>query len=250
MENEIIRTLKNHRSIRAFEDKKVDKDLITTLLETGIRAANGGNLQNYSLVVVDDPEKLHAMDLDGIPLAIIALADTYRTDRWFKAFGEENVPVNTAYTYFISNWDAIVCLHNICIAAESLGLGAFYNGGVLCTDEVQPIINNPEKTVPVAMLCLGYPKIEGRLSDRLPVDAVVHYNTYKIPTDEEIKDWYSEKYDRFLKFNSKERLEEFKKQGVYNMAQAYAKNKYIKDLLDEASDIAKNNIKESGFKVF
>ncbi|WP_443659022.1 nitroreductase family protein [Clostridium algidicarnis] len=175
MSNEVINILKNHRSIRSFENKKIEKRVLDEILQAGIRAANSGNLQGYSLVVLDDLDKLKALGVYNTPLVILALADAYRTKRWFNAFGEDNTPVNTIHGLFMNNWYALICLHNISIAAESLGIGTYYNGDVISMD-IRKVINNPVYTFPASMLCLGYPKNEGRLLDRLPLDAVVHYN--------------------------------------------------------------------------
>lgn len=248
MNNETITVLKNHRSIRSFEKKKIEKEVLDEILQTGIRAANGGNLQRYSLVVLDDSDKLKALGIYNTPVAIIALADAYRTKRWFSAFAENEAPVNTAHGFFINNWDALICLHNISIAAESLGIGTYYNGDVISMD-VRKVINNPEYTFPAGMLCLGYPKNKGKLSDRLPLEAVVHYNSYKIPTDEEIKVWYSEKEYFFQTRNTAEKLEDFRNKGIFNLAQAYSKNKFKKEELRKLSEDLKRNIKESGYDV-
>lgn len=248
MNNEVITSLKNHRSIRSFEKKKIEKEILDEILEAGIRAANGGNLQGYSLVVVDDLEKLEELGIYNTSLVIIALADAYRTKKWFATFGEDKTPVNTAHGFFINNWDALICLHNIQIAAESLGIGTYYNGDVTSKD-LRKIINNPVYTFPAGMLCLGYPKNEARPLDRLPLEAVVHYNSYKIPTEEDIKEWYSEKENLFQTRNSKERLEELRNKGISNIAQAYSKNKFKKDELDILSKGIKRNLKESGYDI-
>lgn len=161
---------------------------------------------------------------------------------------ENKVPVNTTHGFFINNCDALTCLHNISIAAESLGIGTYYNGNITSMD-VRSVINNPEYTFPAGMLCLGYPKDEGGLSDRLPLEAVVHYNSYNIPTDEEIKYWYSEKEDLFQTRNTKKKLKELKDNGIFNIAQAYGKNKFKNDELKKISEEIKRNIEESGYDV-
>ena len=246
MENEVIRSLINHKSTRAFENRKIDEKILCQILNAGIRSANGGNLQGYSLIVIDDLEKLNHIGVYNTPLAIIALADAYRTQRWFELFGHANVPVNTTHGFIINICDALICLHSISIAAESLGLGTYYNGDITSMN-IKNVINNPKGTFPIGMLCLGYPKSEGKLSDRLPLDAVVHYNSYKIPTDEEIKNWYSQKENLFQTRNSKERLAEFKKNEILHLADAYAKNKFKGYELEELSKGIKRNIKESGY---
>ncbi|WP_027631510.1 nitroreductase family protein [Clostridium hydrogeniformans] len=248
MSNEVIESLKKHRSIRSFKEKKIEKDILDEIIGVGLRAANGGNLQGYSLIIIDDLDRLEKLGVYNTPLAIVALADAYRTKRWFNIFGEDKVAVNTAHGFFINNWDALICLHNIAIAAESLGLGTYYNGDVTSMD-LKNVINNPEYTFPSGMLCLGYPKDEGKILDRLPLEAIVHYNSYKIPTEKDIKKWYGEKERLFQTRNSKERLKELKDKGIFNIAQAYSKSKFKKEELDRISEGIKRNIKESGYDI-
>lgn len=248
MSNAVIKCLKNHRSIRNFEKKKIEKEVLDEILESGIRAANGGNLQGYSLVVIDNQDKMKELGIYDTPLVIIALADFYRNKKWFETFGEKETPVNTAHSFFINNWDALICLQNIVVAAESLGVGTYYNGNVTSMD-VKSVINNPKYTFPAGMVCLGYPKNKGRLLDRLPMEAVVHYNSYKIPTEQDIKKWYMEKEHFFQTRNTEKRLQEFKDSGIFNLAQAYSKNKFKKDELDELSEGIKRNLRESGYDV-
>ncbi|MEG2289419.1 MAG: nitroreductase family protein [Clostridium sp.] len=248
MSNEVIKSLKNHRSIRTFDKKKIDQEILNEILEAGVRAANAGNLQGYALVVIDDPDKLKALGVYNVPLVIIALADAYRTQKWLTTFEENEIPVNTAHGFFMNNWDALICLQNIVVAAESLGLGTYYNGDVTSMD-VKKIIDNPEYTFPSGMLCLGYPKHEGKLLDRLPLKAVVHYNSYNIPTEQELKEWYSEKENLFQTRNTEERLETLRSLGIFNLAQAYSKNKFKKDELECLSEGIKRNLKESGYNI-
>jgi len=49
--------LLNHRSIRNFSDKEISEDVISDLLNCGVRASNTGNMQLYSIVYTTDIEK-------------------------------------------------------------------------------------------------------------------------------------------------------------------------------------------------
>lgn len=247
MSNAVIENLKNHRSIRSFLDKKVEDNIIEEIIDAGIRAATGGNLQSYSFVVINDKNKLNQLGVYNTPLVIIALADQFRTSKWFKVDKVvDNCWVNSLQGFYIAIWDALIALQNIVIAAESLGLGAYYYGDITSIN-VKNVINNPEYTFPAGMICLGYPNNNGKLSDRLPKEAIIHYNTYKQPTEEEIIEWYKEKETLFLMKNSKENLESFKLKNIYNLGQAYAYNKFKKDELDKLGYGIRQNLKESKF---
>jgi len=46
-----MKLLTNHRSIRNYQSKEVEADIIKEILESGIRASNTGNMQFYSVIV-------------------------------------------------------------------------------------------------------------------------------------------------------------------------------------------------------
>ena len=50
----MIETIFNHRSIRKYKDKPIEKAKLEKILEAGIRASNTGNMQIYSIIVTQD----------------------------------------------------------------------------------------------------------------------------------------------------------------------------------------------------
>lgn len=254
--NPVIECLMNHKSIRNFEEREIPQEVIETLLSAGVRAANGSNLQRYSLIVVDKKEikeKLTVYDkfnkLLDVPLIIISIIDNYRLKKWFDINNAQYLCLDGPIDFFLPFYDAVIALHNISIAAESLGLGAYYDGNVL-TYDLKELFNAPDYTFPVGMLCVGYPKKQPKISDRLPIDAVLHHNTYRMPEDEDIKEWYREKEYLFKTKNSEERLEELAKKGVHNLAQAYCDYKFSQpDKTVERSNKIIQNIEKGKFKL-
>lgn len=252
IKNPVIESLTNHRSIRKFEDKEIPKEIVDEILNAGTRAATGGNLQCYSFIVVDDTkikEKLNKYDkyhdLSKVPLIIIALVDTYRLKRWFEVNNSQYPHVNEPLGFFMSNWDALIALHNVSIAAESIGLGTFYNGNILEYD-IYEALNAPEYTFPAGMLCIGYPDQNKNLSVRLPLDAIVHKNIYKRFTDDEIRNLYVER-EKIWDIVSEKKKEELKKENIFNIPQAVAKQKFNKEYTASKSERIWNILKKSGF---
>jgi len=45
MQNPIIESLMNHRSIRKFKDRGLEQETLEMVVKAGIRGATGGNLQ-------------------------------------------------------------------------------------------------------------------------------------------------------------------------------------------------------------
>jgi nitroreductase len=249
MPNPVIDCLMNHRSIRKFKPQALEAETLQTLLQAGIRAASAGNLQHYSLIVVDDPEKKKAL-LDwpeaGLVTYFIATVDEYRFKRWTE-LSKAPFYFDQAVNLFIGYWDAIVALHNIQVAAESLGLGTVYIGTVLSSD-INAILGTPEYVFPAGMLVVGYPDETPELRPRLPLEAVVHYNNYHVPTDDEVNTFFLEK-NRLWNSLPASRREKLIEQGITNMAQRTTLGHYTAEFIEGESKAIFENLKKAGFKL-
>jgi len=251
MTNSVIESLMDHRSLRRFKEQPVPEEVLETIIKAGTRAPSAGNLQNYSFIIIDDEEikkKLEAMDgfnkISKAPVIIVAVVDTYRIQRWFKINNSKDYSLNQSSTFFISLWDALIALHNVTIAAESMGLGGYYVGNIQ-EYEVKDILNLPPNTFPAAMYCLGYPEELSKLRERLPIEAVVHRNTYKIFTDEEINSIYLRE-DTIWKNSSQRSKDNYSKEEIYSAADFYARRKYSKDFSQIRSEKIDKNLQ--GYK--
>ncbi|MDD5264791.1 MAG: nitroreductase family protein, partial [Candidatus Bipolaricaulis sp.] len=131
--NPVIDCLMNHRSIRKFKPDPVPGETIDTILRAGIRAATAGCMQPYAFIVLDDPKILEKIGYITGPLAVVAIVDLYRVKRYYE-LNDAPFYNDQAVNLFISYWDATIALHNVVIAAESLGLGGYYIGMVLSQD--------------------------------------------------------------------------------------------------------------------
>ena len=92
MENIVLKSLKERRSIRSYQDRQVDDEALDAILEAGTYAATGMNRQVPIIVVVQDKETIEQLrrmnaeimgtpDKDpfyGAPTVLIVLASTER----------------------------------------------------------------------------------------------------------------------------------------------------------------------------
>jgi len=252
--NAIIDSLLNHKSIRKFKDKPIDEKTLNLILEAGIRAPNGANLQRYSLVVIDDQEQKKALQkicydqqfIGQAAICIAALVDMFRLNLWFEL---NDAPVQhdsennlLPGDLFGAYWDAILALHNAVIAAESMGLGTCYVGSFL-TVNIQEMFNAPEHVFPAGLVCIGYPDEEPELEVRLPLEAVIHRNNYQIPTNEDIKKHYRI-IDKYWEKPS-ERKKELEKEGIHNIAQYITNRYYPRDIIISGNKNILENIRRA-----
>jgi len=242
MKNSVIKSLMAHRSVRKFKAETIAPEVLDLILLAGIRAATAGNLQLYSLVVVDDHERQKVLQREmvakgvfkdeiqlDVPIEIIALVDQHRLRRWFEVSNCAPVCNNRALNLFQGLWDATIVLQNIVVAAESLGLGTCYVGGIQSVN-IQELFNTPEHVFPAGMVCVGYPDESPELRGRLPLEAVVHRNTYRVLTDDEIRTVHKEREGVWetVKEELKERL---RKENIHSIPQAVAVQKYSKQVV-------------------
>lgn len=256
--NDTITNLMNHKSIRRYKNKQIEPEILEKLLDVGMRAPSSGNLQNYSLLVIDDKEKLsllaeetHAPFVKNSPISIIALVDYHRFFRLCEMF-DAPFHYDNADSVFIGCWDAIVALHNIEVAAESIGLGTCYVGLILSSNN-KKMFNLPDYTFAVGMITIGYPDHEPDLRPRHQKEAIVHRNNYKQFTDEELKKYYENwllNWDRFFEKLSKEKKKHWNEElGVKNNVQYVTKTVYTEERIKKWSEEIANNLKKAKFEI-
>ncbi|MNC46761.1 FMN reductase (NADPH) [compost metagenome] len=80
----------------------------------------------------------------------------------------------------VATVDVALAAQNAAVAAESLGLGIVYIGGVRNNiAELSELLGLPELVYPVFGMCLGYPAGVNGIRPRLPLQAVLHHNGYQ-----------------------------------------------------------------------
>ena len=57
-----IGTMRRRRSVRAFLPEQISREALRTLLECALYAPTGGNLQHSRFLVIQDPERLEALN--------------------------------------------------------------------------------------------------------------------------------------------------------------------------------------------
>jgi len=248
--NPVIDHLMNHRSIRRFKEEPIPEETIETILRAGTRAATAGGIQPYAFIVLDDPAVLKKVSYIDGPLAILAVVDQYRVKRYYEANGAPFYN-DHAINLFISYWDATIALHNCVIAAESLGLGGVYIGMVL-SQNLQLSLGVPEYVVPAGLVTLGVPDEEPEVRPRLPLEAVVHRNGYRIPTNEQIASWYREGdatwRKRFETEWDDDRRAKFLERGIDNRAKHWTIGHYTEDFTKNESVGLLANLERAGFR--
>jgi nitroreductase len=227
----MINTLLNHRSIRKFKPETVNQDTVKQILNCGTRASTTGNMQVYSIIVTSDTaikEKLWEAHFKQnmviqAPIIITFCADFNRFNLWCK-LRKADPGFDNFLSFFTASIDALLVAQNVCIAAEANNLGICYLGTTTyMAEKIIEILKLPKGVIPVTTVVLGHPDESPVLTDRLPLQAVIHENVYKNYSEEDINHYYFQKENseltkELLKINNKETL-----------AQIYTDKRYTKN---------------------
>jgi nitroreductase len=254
---DILDFIRHHRSIRQYRPDPVPDDLLTELLEAGVRASSSGNMQTYSIIVTRDralrdalyvPHMEQDMVLDA-PVLLTFCADFHRMRHWLRL---NDAPDNfdNFMSFMIAAIDATLVSQNVALAAEARGLGICYMGSTLANcDQIGRLLKLPPGVVPVVGFSLGWPAEDPAPRDRLPLDGLVHYDTYHDYSDERIEAIYRERnrkgWERYMSYPElRARIAET---GVTNLAQVYTVVKYTRESHLAFSETVLNFLLEQGF---
>ena len=154
MDNEVLKAIRERRSIRRFQEKQISDDELKSVLDAGTWAATGHGTQDPWIVAVQNPQLMQRlsavnaeiMGITGNPyydaptiVLVFASADNYNRER-----------------------DASLVLGNMMLAAHSIGLASCWINRVdemFKRDELKALLKEwglPDGLVGVGSLALGY----------------------------------------------------------------------------------------------
>jgi FMN reductase (NADPH) len=199
--NHTIELLKNHVSVRSFTEQKISDEQIKELILAAQSASSASFLQAYTIIGVEDQKKKEKIaEIAGNQPFIseashffIFCADMQRLHSLSKELDVDIQPaIEGIDASLVGAIDASLAAQNMTVAAESLGLGVCYIGGVRdAIVEISDLLDLPEYVFPVFGLVIGYPKTKNDRKPRLPMEGIYHIDSYNNDTKEAI-DRYQE----------------------------------------------------------
>lgn len=192
--NQTIETILQHRSIRKFTDQPIPAAQLSALLDSAIAASSSSFIQCVSIIRVSKAEKRALLaDYAGGQAYVATAAEFLVFCADFHRHQQISPKAKLGYTEqtLIGAIDAALMAQNAMIAAESLGLGGVYIGGIRNKPaEVSDLLTLPDHVIPLFGLCLGYPAQSPEQKPRLPRDMIVHQDTYQPELDKALLEQY------------------------------------------------------------
>ena len=199
--NAVLRLEASHRSIRRYTGEPIPEALLAELIRAGQCAASSSFIQPYSVIRVTRPETRGAIAraagnqpwIEQAAEFLVFCADLRRVDRACRDQGTGPLEGWTEHG-LTAVVDTALMAQNILLAAESLGLGGVFIGGIRNDPQVLvDALRLPELVAPLFGLCLGWPAESPEVKPRLPLELVLHQDIYRDPDPAAIAD-----YDRLM----------------------------------------------------
>lgn len=160
--NDTIKTILTRRSVRKFTDRKIEKEVLRTIVKSGYYAPSGHNMQTWRFTVITNEEELRELKK-----AAKEAADPNKV----HFYGWEN----PAAIVLVSNdsrnadgcQDASCASENMMISAWSLGIGSVWLNPLMTLRNEEPIkslldrYEIPENHTIWSAIAMGYPVTEG-----------------------------------------------------------------------------------------
>ncbi|MFH1460753.1 MAG: nitroreductase family protein [Candidatus Omnitrophota bacterium] len=198
---DILKIIKERKSIRKYQDKPIPKEIINKIIEAGIWGPSVPSflkIQPFKFVVVTKKEiiakissllekkslkvsvaaKILLKGASNIINAVPVVVFVYKTKdlensqhKFKEVYLSLKKVVKTAQISAIS-----AAIQNMILTAEKLGVGSCWlDIPLFCEQNINKVLNNNNKLI--AVLTLGYPAEKGKRSPRKPYEEAVEFIT-------------------------------------------------------------------------
>jgi len=195
---ELLRVLREHSSVRDYTPEPVTQESWHELLAAAQQASTDATGQLYCAVEVRDVNLRDRVGkwagdqahVHAAPRFVVVCLDVRRLRLLLEHRGERyGMKPHVALLFGIT--DAALFGQNLSVAAEALGLGVCYIGGVQNhVGEIADALALPEGVIPLWGLTVGHPVKKLPPKPRLPRDIVVHVDAYRDPTPAQLDEAY------------------------------------------------------------
>ncbi|MBB3305152.1 MULTISPECIES: oxygen-insensitive NADPH nitroreductase [unclassified Enterobacter] len=190
-----IDLLCSHRSIRAFTEQGIDEAQRSAIIAAAQAASTSSFLQCSSIIRITDPAKREQLvQLTGGQPWVSAAAEFWVFCADFNRHQQicPDAQLGRAEQLLLGCVDTALMAQNAMVAAESLGLGGVFIGGIRNSiAEVTELLELPKFVLPLFGFCVGHPADAPDVKPRMPQAMLVHENRYQ-PVDKKLLAQYDE----------------------------------------------------------
>jgi nitroreductase len=170
--NPTIETMLNRKSIRKYKPKMPTDEVIETVVRAGQQAPFASQLCSLLLSRKQNENPFKA------PLMFTVCVDSHKWEL-IMAEREWEMECDDMLLLLLGFQDAALMAENMVIAAETLGMGSCFLGGIpFHSKEIIENYNLPSRVFPMVGLTMGYPAENPPPRPRYPLDFVLFEDSY------------------------------------------------------------------------
>jgi nitroreductase/FMN reductase [NAD(P)H] len=170
---------------RRYTDRAVDASLLRLLCACALSAPSKSDLQQADIVILQKPEQTAIADLipdqpfiRSAPAFLVFLANGRRLAEISKMRGKP-FPNDHLDQFFNAAVDAGIVLSAFLHAADAVGLGTCPISVIRDhSAKVSEMLKLPQRVIPIAGMCVGWPSEQGHISPRLSLESTLHQGQY------------------------------------------------------------------------
>ncbi|MRT11387.1 oxygen-insensitive NADPH nitroreductase [Enterobacteriaceae bacterium RIT711] len=195
-----IDLLRSHRSIRRFTDEPITDEQRAAIVASALAASSSSFLQCTSIIrITDKALREQLVPLTGGQQHVAQAAEFWVFCADFNRHLQicPEAQLGLAEQLLLGVVDTAMLAQNAFTAAESLGLGGVYIGGIRNGIEaVTELLALPKHVLPLFGLCLGWPDEAHGIKPRMPAAMLMHENSYQ-PVDHNVLEQYDEEMAQY-----------------------------------------------------
>ena len=221
LQKNFIDHMMDHQSIRKFTDQTVSQEIINTCIKAGQAAASSSFVQVTSVIQVNSKKSRTALAIaaggqsyvESAAVFLVFCADLQRNQQICLHL-QHQMPTGFTEQTLIASVETALFAQNVLLAAQSLGLGGVFIGGLRNQPAaVTKLLKLPEQVFPIFGLCLGYPDQNPGQKPRLPLSMVLHQEHYSNDNlihlndyDQQISEYYQQRSQGKLSLSFSEHI--------------------------------------------
>ena len=166
---------------RRYKDRPVDPALLRLLCACALSAPSKSDLQQADILIASKADQATIAGLipdqpfiRTAPVFLVFLANGRRLPEIARMRGKP-FPNDHLDQFFNTAVDAGIVLATFIAAADAVGLGTCPISVIRDhSAKVSEMLKLPQRVIPVAGLCVGWPSEQGHISPRLGLDSTIH----------------------------------------------------------------------------
>ncbi len=164
---EFFEVVRKRRSVRSYQKVNIPKEDILKILEAGVLAPSGRNIQPFEFIVIDDEDLIEKLGeiapfIKEASVIIGIIADPSQSKYWLE--------------------DISATTENMLLAIEDLGYASCWVEGYLLPKEewAKKILGIPENKRFIIILPIGKAYQIPQKKEKKKISEITHYNKYGI----------------------------------------------------------------------